>query len=247
MRLSLRRWSAALSGLLWLTFTPVAAQTPVFLELVLAVDCSSSVSDGEFELQMQGFARAFEHPKVLAALEQAGEVGIAVAMLQWSGADSQYRAIDWQRVNDAASAEAFAKLIDSTPRFIDGGATAIGTAMKDAANWLLTNAYVGQRLVIDVSGDGQANQGESPALVRAGAVAEGITVNGLAILNEEPRLARYFAAGVVGGSGAFLVTADDYEDFSQAIRKKLFFEITGPPIVRGPEGGRSRLQQAGRP
>jgi hypothetical protein len=228
---------AALSGLLWLTVNPVFAQTPVFLELVLAVDCSSSVSDSEFELQMQGLARAFEHPDVLGALENVGETGIAVALLQWSGAEEQVRAIDWHRITRAADAEAFAGLIDATPRYVDGGATAIGTAMRDAVEWLSANDYVGQRKVIDVSGDGRANQGESPAFVRAAATAQGITINGVAILNEEPRLARYYAAGVVGGDGAFLLTADDYEDFARAIRKKLFFEIIGPPIVQAPPSG----------
>ena len=72
---------------------------------------------------------------------------------------------------------------------------------------------------------------------RAAATAQGITINGVAILNEEPRLARYYAAGVVGGDGAFLLTADDYEDFARAIRKKLFFEIIGPPIVQAPLSG----------
>ena len=223
------------------------AQAPVLLELVLAVDCSSSVTDDEFNLQMQGLAQAFVHPMVLAALEQAGAEGIAVSLLQWSGAEEQVRAIDWHLVNGVASAEAFAAKINGTPRYVSGGATAIGSALDNSIAWLANNGYEGRRRVIDVSGDGRTNQGESPAFSRARAIEQGITINGLAILNEEPRLARYYAAGVVGGPSYFLLTADDFEDFARAIRKKLFFEITGPPIVEltpGPVGDGIQLVEA---
>ncbi len=213
---------------------PAAAQTPVLLELVLAVDCSSSVSDQEFDLQMRGLAKAFEDPLVLTALEQVGPQGVAVSLLQWSGTEDQVRAIEWRLINDAASAQAFAQAIDATPRFVTGGATAIGNALDNATNWIGSNAFEGERRVIDLSGDGRANQGEAPGFARARALARGITINGLAILNEEPRLAQYFAAGVVGGPSYFLLSADDYDDFARAIRKKLFFEITGPPIVFAP-------------
>ncbi len=211
---------------------PAAAQTPVLLELVLAIDGSSSVNDDEFDLQMTGLAEAFRTPDVLGALELAGEQGIAVGVLQWSGADSQVRALDWQHLNDAASARRFADMIDATPRFVSGGATALGNAINASVNWIFDNDFEGVRRAIDVSGDGRANQGESPAFSRARANAAGITINGLAILNEEPKLARYYAAGVVGGDGAFLLTADDSDDFARAIAKKLYFEITGPPIVQ---------------
>ncbi len=214
---------------------PASAATEVFVELVLAVDCSSSVNSQEFELQMRGLAQAFAHPSIHAALEQAGSKGIAVALLQWSGEGAQTKALDWHHIYDAATAQAFADALNQTPRYVTGGATALGDAILESVAWIHSNDYIGERQVIDVSGDGRANQGMGAALARDKALKSGVIVNGLAILNEEPRLAQYYVAGVVGGPGSFLITAHDFEDFGRAIRKKIFFEITGPPIAGIPD------------
>jgi hypothetical protein len=227
-----------------LAATPALSQptggAAVDLELVLAVDASSSVNYGEFGLQMQGLAEAFRSPQVIQAIETAAPHGIAVAMLQWSGEDSQARAIDWHVIDAAASSRAFADAIDRTPRVVIGGATAIGTAIDAATRWLEDNAYRGTRQAIDVSGDGRSNQGTWTALARRRAVSLGIVVNGLAILNEEPHLDRYYLAAVVGGPGAFLITADDYDDFQRAIVRKLVNEIAGQPMVEAPGSGSAR-------
>jgi hypothetical protein len=225
----------------------VGAQTPVALELLLAVDSSSSVDANEFELQMTGLAKAFRDPGVLAALELTWPRGIAVALLQWSQESEQVEALDWTVIRSAADALKFAQSLDETPRYVGGGATAVGTAIATSADWIESNAFEGERKVIDVSGDGQANEGIPAAVARAGAMKAGIVVNGLAILNEEPKLARYYIAGVVGGPGSFLLTADDFDDFARAIRRKIYFEIAGPPIAEldgigtdGAEEGRPR-------
>jgi hypothetical protein len=207
------------------------AQETVRLELVLAVDCSSSVDAEEFSLQMQGIAAAFEDPGVLAALAQTGEAGIAVSLLQWSSASAQTRAIGWTRLAGSADAYAFAAKVRSVGRLVHGGATALASAIEVSAAWTHANGYQGERVVIDISGDGRSNEGGSPAAARATANRAGITINGLAILNEEPQLAGYYIAGVVGGPGAFLLTAADFEDFAVAMRRKLYFEIVGPPVA----------------
>ena len=214
---------------------PGLANELVRLELVLAVDCSSSVNRDEFILQMEGIAAAFEDPAVLAALEQTGEHGIAVSLLQWSSAGAQAEAIGWTRLGGISDSLAFAARVRATPRLIQGGATAISNAVDRAVASIHGNAYTGERLVIDISGDGRANEGASPAIARAAANRAGVTINGLAILNEEPGLARYYIAGVVGGPGSFLLTADDFEDFAVAMRRKLYFEIVGPPVVEAPQ------------
>lgn len=235
---SLLRWSLkALSAgaAFWCFSAPVLASEPVRLELVLAVDCSSSVNRDEFILQMEGIASAFEDPAVLAALAQTGELGIAVSLLQWSSAGVQIEAIPWTPISSDADAVAFAASVRATGRMVSGGATALGNAIDAAAAWTSTNSYQGERVVVDVSGDGRSNEGGSPAFARAAANRAGITINGLAILNEEPGLARYYIAGVVGGPGSFLLTADDFEDFAVAMRRKLYFEIVGPPVVEAPQ------------
>ncbi|WP_340117123.1 DUF1194 domain-containing protein [Pelagibius sp. 7325] len=226
---------------------PAPAAQLVHLELVLAVDCSSSVNLHEFELQMEGIAAAFEDPAVLAALEQAGSRGIAVSLLQWSSAAAQTRAVGWTRIAGRGDALAFANTVRTTGRMVTGGATALGNAIDAAVLWTQTNGFQGERQVIDVSGDGRSNEGGSPAFARAAANSLGITINGLAILNEEPRLARYYLAGVVGGPGAFLLTADDFDDFAVAMRRKLYFEIVGPPIAAAPGGTAATAQQIAAP
>lgn len=217
------------------------AAEAVRLELVLAVDCSSSVNHEEFVLQMEGIASAFEDPSVLAALAQGGERGIAVSLLQWSSARTQVAAVPWVHVADEADALAFAATVRATRRAVPGGATAVGNAIAAAAALTRGNTYRGERTVIDVSGDGRSNEGGAPAFARAAANRAGITINGLAILNEEPELAGYYMAGVVGGPGAFLLTADAFEDFAVAMRRKLYFEIIGPPVVEAPRAAPSRL------
>ena len=207
---------------------------PVRLELVLAVDCSSSVTDDEFLLQMEGIAAAFEDPRVLAAIEDGGPRGIAVSLLQWSSLTAQAMAIDWTHIRGLGDSLKFAERVRRTGRLLPGGATAMSTALAVAIEALEENAYHGERRVIDVSGDGRANEGESPAIARAYANRIGITINGLAILNEEPDLTRYYLAGVVGGPGSFLLTAVDFEDFAESMRRKLYFEIVGPPISAVP-------------
>ena len=205
---------------------------PVDLELVLAVDASSSVSAREFNLQMRGLAEAFRHPAVHGAIRAAGDLGIAVAMVQWSDNRKQTVAIEWAPVRDEAEAQAFAQTIDTTPRYLIGGGTAIGGALLFATRQLQINRFMGRRSVIDLSGDGRTNQGSQPSKARDAAVALGITINGLAILNEDPLVDRHYQAQVIGGTGAFVMRADDYEDFTRAILQKLIKEISGAPVAR---------------
>lgn len=219
---------------------------PVDLELVLAIDASSSVSPGEFDLQMRGLAEAFRNPAVHGAIRAVGDLGIAVAMVQWSDNRKQTVAIDWARITDSASAEAFARAIDNTPRYLIGGGTAIGGAVNYSARLLRTNRFEGRRKVIDVSGDGRTNQGANPARARDDAVAADITVNGLAILNEDGLVDRHYLANVIGGTGAFVMQADDYVDFAKAMLEKLIKEIAGAPVAALPPDPR-RAQQARNP
>ncbi|WP_420347454.1 DUF1194 domain-containing protein [Pelagibius sp.] len=206
----------------------------VHLELVLAVDSSSSVTDDEFVLQMEGIAGAFEDAAVLQAIAETAPDGIAVSLLQWSSAGAYAVALDWRHVASAEDALAYARQVRRSGRLVGGGATSISTALTQAMVMLEGNAYHGKRRVIDVSGDGRANEGDSPALTRALANQAGITINGLAILNEEPDLASYYQAWVVGGPGSFLLTADDFADFAVSMKRKLYFEIVGPAIAHSP-------------
>ena len=225
--------AAAAALLLWVT-VPARAAEPVDLALVLAVDSSSSVNYGEFNLQMGGLADAFRAGAVHNAIKAAAPNGIAVTLVQWSSPGRQALAFGWTEVRDAASAEAVARMIDLTPRLIGGGGTAISDAIDFSIR--LLDGVAAVRRVIDASGDGRNNMGSTtmatsqlPATTRA--AAAGITVNGLTILNEDSTLDGYYLSRVIVGAGAFVLVADDYEDFGRAIRLKLITEISGAPVA----------------
>ncbi len=232
------RWlsiAAALAGALLIpTTAPASAQErPVDLEIVLAVDASGSVSDEEFNLQVHGLAEAFRHRSVGHAIRAAGDLGLAVALIQWANYDQHALSVDWMVVRGAASARQFAKQVEGVERSVYGN-TAIGAALEFAILQLEVNGFVGRRKVIDVSGDGPNNTGSPATLERDMAVARGITVNGLAILNEDPTLDRYYRSDVIGGTGAFVMTANDYDAYRLAILAKLLKEISGSPIAARP-------------
>ena len=202
----------------------------VELELVIAVDASGSVDNDEFALQVRGLAAAFRDPRVLAAIESQGAAGIAVAVMQWSSPGNQIVAVEWTAIVDAASAAAFAVRIEGAGRLLYGE-TAIAHALRFATGLFASGAFEGRRKVIDLSGDGPNNFGGVPRRIRDLAVAAGVTINALAILNEYAELDRYYEAEVIGGPGAFVMTVADYADFATAIRDKLVREIAGPPIA----------------
>lgn len=210
--------------------SPSAAGTPVDLELVLAIDTSGSVDPWEFKLQLQGVAAAFRDPEVQAAIEGATPNGLAAALVQWSGPGEQIMAVDWTKIVDARSAAGFAARIETAGRQFMGR-TGLADALQFGIEAFATSPFDGHRQVIDLSGDGEPNDGRAPGAVRDAAVAAGITVNGLAVMTDVPGLDRYFRQHVVGGPGAFLMTAADYQDFVVAIRRKLLREIRGTPLA----------------
>lgn len=209
--------------------TAAQAQERVAIELLLAVDVSSSVSDQEYLLQMNGIAAGFSDPKIQSAIQKTPG-GIAVTVMQWSGAYRQELSGGWFKITSAEDADTYAQIVRFLPRTIGGGPTAIGTALNAAMAALDDNGYFGERQVIDVSGDGMANEGVSPPFAVREAVDRGITVNGLAVANEEPNLAAYYRYGVIGGPGAFIIGITDYDDFEEAMRRKLLAEIEGTPV-----------------
>ena len=215
--------------------TPARA-TEVDLALVLAVDISSSVNEGRYQLQMRGYAEAFRDPGVVQAIKR-GQVGaIAVTLVQWAGYGEYRQTIDWAVVHDAGTAEGFASAIAETMR-PPGGSTSISGAIDFSAQLLRRSGYAAARLMIDISADGPNNNGRSADAARDNAVASGIVINGLPILSEHPTLDTYFQEQVIGGPGAFLVVAENFESFSGAIRRKLIVEIAGlVPVAARPEG-----------
>jgi hypothetical protein len=206
---------------------------PVDLALCLAVDVSASVDFDEFGLMAGGYAAAFRDTEI-GGLCAAGPRGaVAVAMLFWSGMTPRPElAVPWMRLDGPAAATGFAEAIDAAPRQPLPGATALGEGMAAGLALLARCPAEATRLVLDVSGDGRHNQGRPPGPVRDIGVAAGITLNALAVLNEEPDLLEHYRAEVIGGPGNFAMACPDYAAFAGAIREKLWREIAGLLLAR---------------
>jgi len=211
-------------GALALGAAPAHAAT-VDLALVLAVDVSESVDAQEYELQHEGIARAFETAPLVEAIRGGKNGAIDVLVIEWSDRDKQVVTVDWTRVSDAASAAGFAARVRAAPRS-SNGLTAIGDALLAAETALQRLPDQAERRVVDLSGDGIANIGPPPQAVRDRLVAEGITINGLAILKTEPWLDSYYDQYVVGGPGGFLMQVEDFPTFISAMQQKLLAEVT---------------------
>ena len=232
----------ALTAALTATVKSAPAQTAVSIELVLAVDTSLSVNDKEFALQMNGIAEAFRSPEVMDLIASGN--GVAVTLLQWAGWVREERSVPWRLLKAPASVLSFAAEIAAAKRQGVGNLTAIGTALGAAMHELETNAYAGQLLKIDLSGDGYTNAGPTLAKMRSTAKGLGITINGLAVLTDFKGLDEYFRAEVMVGPGAFVIDAADYEDFARAMKRKLLRELA--PQISRLEDGDTRPYKAGR-
>jgi hypothetical protein len=204
---------------------PASAQIAVDLHLLLAVDASGSVDATRFELQRRGYVAAFRNQQVLEATRGGENQSIAVAMFQWTGPRLQAPIVPWTVVKDEASANSVASLIETTPRRLFGGGTSISGAIDYAMNWFPQSPFRGERRVIDISGDGSNNGGRSVIRARDEAVAKEVNINGLPILAWEPYLDQYYKENVIGGPGAFMIVATDFDTFADAILKKMITEI----------------------
>jgi len=202
---------------------------PVDAALALAVDVSASVDFQEFALMIGGLASAFRDEAVLAAATGGPRRAVAVAALFWS--EAAEAAVRWTRIADAAGAEAFASALEAAPRLPRPGATALGEGMVAGLAVLARCPAETSRSLLDVSGDGRGNRGRAPGPVRDLGVAAGVTINALAVLNEEPDLLDHYEAEVIGGPGAFAMSCADYADFAEAIRRKLLRELRGPGLL----------------
>ncbi len=210
------------------------AEEPVDVALVLAVDVSRSIDEDEARLQREGYRTAVSDPRVVEAIRGGMMGGIAIAYVEWAGIEYQRTVIPWTRIAGQADAEAWAATLAQAPRSSLSW-TSISGGIDHARRVLQECPFEATRRVIDVSGDGVNNSGPPAEMARDRAVAEGLTINGLPILNDRPTFGRpppvpldqYFRESVIGGDGAFLIVAEDFESFGNAVRRKLIREIAG--------------------
>jgi Protein of unknown function (DUF1194) len=211
-----------------------AAGQSVDLALVLAVDASGSVDDVEFALQLSGIAAGFRDPAVQDAIGSASGGPIAVTLMVWADHQVPKDKTGWFLLAGAEDAEAFARVVESFPRNQNGG-TGIGEGIAAALRIIETSNLAARRKVIDISGDGRETAPRDYVVLlpqaRVMANAFGVAINGLAITNEDPDLLSYFSEDVRTGQGSFAMSATDYRDFANAMRRKLLREIEDRPKV----------------
>ncbi len=213
-----------------------AAADDVDLLLVLAADVSRSVNSEKFQLQRDGYAAAISEPRVLDAIHSGHSGRIGVMFVEWSGVGAQRVVIDWTAIGDADSAKSFGDRLLEAPRsFADR--TSISGAIEFSLAQFDKAPFASARHTIDVSGDGTNNAGRDVAALRDEAVAKGVTINGLVILSDNPMswnpdhtnppggLANYYRNNVIGGAGAFVMVAQDFNSFGKAIVGKMIAEV----------------------
>ena len=236
----MRRRSLLMAALaaptIWRSRALADAPEPVDVELVLAVDVSRSVDPEEQEMQFRGYAAAFRDPRMIEAFT-GGPVGsIACTLFTWSDWNIQEHLVPWMKLGSPGDSERFAAAIDEAPRRTHLY-TSISGAM-DFATGLFGQGYEGTRRVVDISGDGINNSGREVGAAREDALNQGIVLNGLAVLDRTPPppglgamqpLDEYYRERVIGGPGAFLMVADGFESFEQAVRRKIIREVAAAP------------------
>jgi len=227
-------------GLAILGWRAACAAEQVDLALVLVTDVSRSIDDTEFDLEKQGYARAFTDPRVIAAIA-AGPAGqITVMYMEFASVAEVRTVVDWTVLRDSASAADFAGAILAEPRSF-AGRTAISAGIDFAVQALSENGFEAERRVIDVCGDGTNNAGREVTAARDDALALGITINGLTIINDHPvswtfahvqpagGLTKWYRENVVGGPGSFVLEVHDFATFGDAMTRKLVSEIAAVP------------------
>ena len=201
------------------------------LELVLLADGSGSIDDAELAFQRQGYAEALQSPEVLQAIADTPHGHIAVTYVEW--AINQAQVVDWMLIDGPEAAAAFAEALDAGPRQVYGR-NAIGAALLEGQRLIEENGFDGFRHVIDFSGDSIGNSNGPPIeAAREEVLYKGTVINALPILRPEDgrragvNLEEEYATRIIGGPGAFMVTADGRASFADAVRRKLFLEISG--------------------
>lgn len=217
---------------LLLPAAPARAET-VDLLLAIAVDVSRSVDAIRAAMQRDGYMNALRNPSVVRAATSGQHGRIAVVYFEWAGESLQRVVVPWTVIRSQADADAFTDELAKNPP-VSWSRTSISGAIDYAVGLFEASPHKAPRRVLDVSGDGSNNHGRSVTAARDEAVAKGIVINGLPVINDRPNymerdLDLYYEANVIGGPGAFMTVARSFNDFGSAILSKLIREIAEAP------------------
>ncbi len=233
---------------LFLLFIPGLAQAACRQALTLGLDVSSSVDDTEYQIQIDGVITALNAPAVQEVLFLQPGAPIRLHVFEWSGPINQTVIVPWTDIRTPADLDRITALLNGHSRAVAAPTTAIGSAILAGYIYLADQATCWKR-TIDLSGDGETNTGPLPQNVPEAMRPSGVVVNGLVIGAGNARggdnrfvdikqLTSYYRANVIRGPGAFVETADGYEDYAAAMERKLLRELASIAIGdgRGDEG-----------
>ena len=202
------------------------------IELVLAMDVSRSVSTREYALQIGGLAQALSHPEVIEAIEFLPG-GVMATVMIWGDAGQQKVTTGWTHLTGPENIFPFARKVAETRRYFGFTLTGLGQAMIFADKLTETNPKRCRRRIIDISGDGVWNHGPRPSAVWRSDISRDVTINGVVIMGATPNPLPHYEAEVIGGPGAFVEVAEDFEDYAPAILRKLLRELA-PSLSEAP-------------
>ena len=217
--------------------SPASGEEVVDVELVLAVDVSMSMQRFELEIQRRGYSEAIIHPLVLDAISKGIHRKIALTYVEWAGTGAQRTIVPWTLIDGPMAAQAISEKLTSE-QVLGMRRTSISGAIDHAVSLFKDNGFRGMKRVIDVSGDGPNNQGRPVTDARDEAVAQGIIINGLPLMTHDRSpfgafdiddLDEFYTHCVIGGPGSFMVPVNDWDQFAEAIRRKLIVELAAVP------------------
>ena len=228
---------AAAMALAWLAGAPVMARdgpTKVDAELVIAVDVSYSMDAEEQKLQRGGYIQAMTSAEFLNALRLGAHGSVAITYIEWASYNDQKIVMPWTLIDGPEAAQAFADDLAQAP-IRRAARTSVSGAIDASVKLFSGNGFDGARRVIDVSGDGPNNNGRPVTAARDEAVAQGITINGLPLVDIRPYIGMmdikeldiYYEDCVIGGPGAFMIPVNSTKKFVDATRTKMVLEIAG--------------------
>jgi len=218
---------ALLAAVVAFTAGQAVAERTCRQALALGLDVSGSVDAREYRLQIGGLAAALDSDAVRAAL-----------LYEWSGPKDQLTLLPWRRIASASDLDAAIDQLGEIQRRDDATpGTALGVAMMHGAAQLATRSHCWRR-TLDISGDGKSNLGPRPRALKARLASKGITINALVIGADDPasgdirqhniaELSAYFSAEVIVGADAFVEVALGFEDYAEAMERKLLRELDG--------------------
>ncbi|MEC7547020.1 MAG: carboxypeptidase regulatory-like domain-containing protein [Pseudomonadota bacterium] len=195
------------------------------LDLALCMDGSGSVSNSEFQLQLEGTAQAIENEEIVPR-----DGSVRVSAIQFSSSSSVHLE---PTIIEEDNVESVADAIRSI--YKRGGGTSIHSCIASATSLLNDSQPESLIQVIDVSTDGQSNYS---AAVNASSNAAGAGIDVLNSIGVGNGIDNSLLNAIVfpqpsGGDRGFVINVDGYQEYIDGISTKISLETKIPDLTLG--------------